>query len=99
MTAATIGRIEMPRGNAIAHRVLKLLSGRLSGKAYPLDGRDRVSIGHGLANDVVLRGAGTRDCAIELELHPDTAPLRVGQGQIELLGRTLGAGEQAVLRA
>jgi type III secretion protein D len=99
MTAATIGRIEMPRGNAIAHRVLKLLSGRLSGKAYPLDGRDRVSIGHGLANDVVLRGAGTRDCAIELELNPDTARLRVLQGQIELLGRTLGAGEQAVLPA
>jgi type III secretion protein D len=99
MTAATIRGIDMPRGTAVAHRVLKLLSGRLSGKAYPLDGRKRVSIGHGLANDVVLRGAGTRDCAIELELNPDTAQLRVLQGQVELLGRTLAAGEQAVLPA
>jgi hypothetical protein len=99
MTTATVGKIEIARGTAVARRVLKLLSGRLAGKAYPLDGRDRVSIGHALANDVVLRGAGTRDCSIELQLNPDTAQLRVLQGQVELLGRTLEAGEQAVLPA
>ena len=44
MTAATIRGIDMPRGTAVAHRVLKLLSGRLSGKAYPLDGRGRVRV-------------------------------------------------------
>ncbi|MCI4592616.1 hypothetical protein MOK15_21400 [Sphingobium sp. BYY-5] len=99
MTTATMGHIASPRGTTISRRVLKLLSGRLSGKAYPLDGRDRISIGHGLANDVVLRGAGTRDCSIELQINPDTAQLRVLQGRVELLGRTLEAGEQAVLPA
>jgi len=97
MTALSLSLVENPRGNAISRRVLKVLSGRLAGKAFPLDGRERLSIGHGLANDVVLRGSGTRNCAVELELNPDTATLRVVEGQAELLGRTLDAGEQAVL--
>lgn len=99
MTAATLSMIDNPRTAAVSRRVLKILSGRLSGKAFPLDGRDRLSIGHGLGNDVVLRGAGTRDCAVEMSLTPDAAQLRVLQGQVELLGRTLAAGEQAVLPA
>lgn len=99
MTAATLSMVDNPRTAAVSRRVLKILSGRLSGKAFPLDGRDRLSIGHGLGNDVVLRGAGTRDCAVELGLTPDAAQLRVLQGQVELLGRTLEAGEQAVLPA
>lgn len=64
MTAATLSMVDNPRTAAVSRRVLKILSGRLSGKAFPLDGRDRLSIGHGLGNDVVLRGAGTRDCAV-----------------------------------
>lgn len=99
MTAATLSMIDNPRTAAVSRRVLKILSGRLSGKAFPLDGRERLSIGHGLGNDVVLRGAGTRDCAVEMSLTPDAAQLRVLQGQVELLGRTLTAGEQAVLPA
>ncbi len=99
MTAATLSQIDNPRTAAVSRRVLKILSGRLSGKAFPLDGRDRISIGHGLANDVVLRGSGTRDCAVELGMTADAAQLRVLQGQVELLGRTMGAGEQAVLPA
>ena len=99
MNAATLSMVDNPRTAAVSRRVLKVLSGRLSGKAFPLDGRDRISIGHGLANDVVLRGTGTRDCALELNLAEDAAQLRVLQGQVELLGRMLEAGSQAVLPA
>lgn len=99
MTAATLRMVDDPGKAVVNRRVLKILSGRLSGKAFPLDGRDRVSIGHGLANDVVLRGVGTRDCSLELSLSADSAQLRVLQGEVELLGRTLAAGDQAVLPA
>lgn len=99
MTAATLRMVDDPSGAVVSRRVLKILSGRLSGKAFPLDGRDRVSIGHGLANDVVLRGMGTRDCSVELSLSADSAQMRVLQGEIELLGRTMAAGDQAVLPA
>lgn len=77
--------------------VLRIVGGRLAGKEYPLATGRRVCIGHGLANDVVLRGAGTRDGAVELRLGDGAAALRVLSGTVELLGRSLGEGEEAVL--
>lgn len=77
--------------------VLRIVGGRLAGKDYPLARDRRVCIGHGLANDVVLRGAGCQGCAVELTLGDGAADLRVLSGQVELLGRTLGAGEEARL--
>lgn len=78
-------------------KVLRIVDGRLKGKEYPLSSGDRLCIGHGLANDVVLRGAGTRNSAIELRLSGDTAAVRVIEGKAELLGRTLCAEDNAVL--
>jgi type III secretion protein D len=77
--------------------VLRLCAGRLSGKEYPLARDRRICIGHGLGNDVVLRGAGCQGIAVELRPGDGSAALRVLSGQIELLGRTLGEGEEAVL--
>ncbi|WP_315760391.1 hypothetical protein [Sphingomonas sp. Y38-1Y] len=77
--------------------VLRIVGGRLAGKDYPLARDRRVCIGHGLANDVVLRGAGCQGCAVELTLGEGSASLRVLSGQAELLGRTLGEGDEARL--
>lgn len=77
--------------------ILRIVGGRLAGKDYPLARDRRVCIGHGLGNDVVLRGAGTRDGAVELRLGEDAAVLRVLSGSVELLGRTFDAGDEAVL--
>lgn len=80
--------------------ILRVLSGRLAGKEYGLSDRT-IRIGHAIANDVVLRGAGTRDCAVDMA--PRTtgghraAQLRVAEGEIECLGRTLTSGEEMIL--
>lgn len=78
-------------------KVLRIVDGRLKGKEFPLSSGNRLCIGHGLANDIVLRGAGTRNSTIELRLSGDTAAVRVIEGEAELLGRTLSAEEDAVL--
>lgn len=80
--------------------ILRVLSGRLAGKEYGLSDRT-IRIGHAIANDVVLRGAGTRDCAVDMAPMTsggrNAAQLRVAEGEIECLGRTLAAGEELVL--
>lgn len=80
-----------------ATHVVRVIGGRLAGKDYPLRGGERLCIGHGLANDIVLRGAGTRGSVVELCRDGDTAMLRVVEGRVELLGRCLEAGEEAQL--
>lgn len=78
--------------------VLRVLGGRLAGKDYPLGPGQRITIGHSLASDVILRGAGTRDASVELRMDEgDGASLHVLGGRVELLGRTLEAGEEAML--
>lgn len=77
--------------------VLRIIGGRLAGKEYPLARDRRICIGHGFGNDVVLRGAGTRDGSIELRLADDAVSLRVLAGSMELLGRTLEQDDDAVL--
>lgn len=79
--------------------VVRIVGGRLAGKDYPLRSGERVCIGHALANDVVLRGAGTRGTVVELRCEGDTAMLRVVEGRAELLGRCLETGEEAQLPA
>lgn len=79
--------------------VVRVVGGRLAGKDYPLRAAERLCIGHALANDVVLRGAGTRGTVVELRRDGDTAMLRVVEGRIELLGRCLQPGEEAQLPA
>ncbi|MET1755798.1 hypothetical protein ABVV53_10060 [Novosphingobium sp. RD2P27] len=79
--------------------VLRIVDGRLAGKEFALENGQRVCIGHGLANDVVLRGSGTRSVVVELRLQGDVASLRVLGGSAELLGRKLGEGDEAQLPA
>ena len=79
--------------------VLRIVDGRLAGKEFVFEAGQRVCIGHALANDVVLRGSGTRNTVVELRLQGDVAHFRVLGGTAELLGRTLAEGEEAQLPA
>lgn len=79
--------------------VLRIVGGRLAGKEYALTSGARLRIGHALASDVVLRGAGTRDACVELRVEADAAVVHVVSGRIELLGRPLEVGEEAMLPA
>lgn len=87
------------RSKSTAATVLRIVDGRLAGKEYPLEQDQRVCVGHALANDVVLRGQGTRGGTVELQLAGDAAHLRVLAGTVELIGRTLGEGDEAMLPA
>lgn len=80
-------------------RVVRIVEGRLAGKEFMLPEHEAVHIGHGFANDMVLRGAGTRDTMLRLQCHGETATLRVLGGKAELLGRTLEEGDEAILPA
>lgn len=82
----------------IAHaEVVRVLTGRLSGKEYAFSQQDRICIGHALANDLVLRGQGTRGTMLELRRNGEAMVLRVLHGRVELLGRPLEEGEEAAL--
>jgi type III secretion protein D len=91
--------LEQPVTAAIPASVLRIVDGRLAGKEFALEDGQRVCIGHALANDVVLRGSGTRNTVVELRLHGEVASLRVLGGTAELLGRSLNEGEEAQLPA
>ena len=84
---------------ARAAYVLRIVDGRLAGKEFALNQGQRVCIGHALANDVVLRGSGTRNTVVELRLQENVARLRVLGGSAELLGRSLAEGEEVQLPA
>jgi type III secretion system YscD/HrpQ family protein len=88
-----------PVAPARAAYVLRIVDGRLAGKEFALEDGQRVCIGHALANDVVLRGSGTRNTVVELRVQDGAASLRVLGGGAELLGRTLAEGEEAQLPA
>ncbi|MCH4891554.1 MULTISPECIES: hypothetical protein [unclassified Sphingomonas] len=89
----------MARADPPAPHIVRILEGRLAGREHPLGMADRLCIGHGLANDIVLRGTGTRDGVIELTRQGDAGAirLRVISGQAELLGRTMGPEDSAQL--
>lgn len=91
--------LEEPVAPARTAYVLRIVDGRLAGKEFALDDGQRVCIGHALANDVVLRGSGTRNTVVELRVQDGAASLRVLGGSAELLGRTLAEGEEAQLPA
>lgn len=80
-----------------SEEVVRVIEGRLSGREYPLGQQDRICIGHALANDMVLRGRGTRDMMLELRRNGDGIVLKVLRGQVDLLGRPLEEGEEAAL--
>lgn len=83
-------RIETP--------VLRILSGRLSGTEQALPVGGTVSIGHAFWHDVVVRDPATKGIAIDLSLNPEgAAQATVLEGEAELLGSTVAAGETAIV--
>lgn len=70
---------------------LRILSRRARGATHALAGP--ISIGHGLANDVVLRDPSTRGLSATLTpLDTGMARLEVSAGQLMLLGATVAPG-------
>ncbi len=82
---------------ATSEILLRVLNGRLEGAEHRLFIGKHIRIGHGFDHDVVLRGAGTKGISIELHLGEDAALIHVKSGQILLLGRPVGIGEEAIL--
>jgi type III secretion protein D len=83
----------------VGNMVLRVLSGRLSGAEHRLHAGKFVRVGHGFDHDIVLRDPSTRGISIELHLGDDVANIRVVAGQVILLGRPVGPGEQVALPA
>jgi type III secretion protein D len=77
--------------------VLRVLNGRLAGAERPLHVGKYLRVGHGLDNDIVLRGQGTSGISLLLDLADDQARVRVTSGEISLLGRPIGVDEEAIL--
>lgn len=77
--------------------VVRVIGGRLSGREHPVVGQERICIGHGLANDIVLRGRDTRDTMLELRRNGGSMALKVLRGRVDLLGRAFEEGEEAAL--
>lgn len=77
--------------------VLRVLNGRLAGAERPLHSGRSLTIGHTLDNDIVLRGKGTKDISIALDIADDQARLKVLTGEIMLLGTPVGVGQEAIL--
>ena len=77
--------------------VLRVLNGRLAGAERPLHIGKYLRVGHGLDNDIVLRGHGTSGISLLLDLADDQARVRVTSGEISLLGRPIGVDEEAIL--
>lgn len=77
--------------------VLRVLNGRLAGAERPLHVGKYLRVGHGLDNDIVLRGQGTTGISLLLDLADDQARVRVTSGQISLLGRPIDVDEEAIL--
>lgn len=79
--------------------ILRVLSGRLRGAEHRLHSGKFVRIGHSFDHDIVLRDASTRGLSLQLHMGSDVATIRVIAGEVGLLGRPLGPGEDASLPA
>ncbi len=77
--------------------VLRVLNGRLAGAERPLHVGKYLRVGHGLDNDIVLRGEGTNGISLLLDLADDQARVKVTSGEIFLLGRPISIDEEAIL--
>ncbi|KQT35017.1 hypothetical protein ASG29_02470 [Sphingomonas sp. Leaf412] len=80
--------------------VLRILNGRLAGTEQALPAGGAVSIGHAFWHDVVVRDPATKGIAIDLSLGAEgAAQATVLEGEAELLGSTVPAGETAIVPA
>lgn len=78
-------------------RVLRVFGGRLDGAEYRVAPGRALRLGHGLDNDIVLRGAGTRGCRLDLGANGDTLSVTLVAGEAHLLGQRLEPGQAIIL--
>ena len=78
---------------------LRVLDGRLAGAEHRLPDGGAVRVGHAFENDIVLRGQATRNLSVELHRDGPSILMKVLSGEVILLGRALGQGEEALLPA
>ena len=81
----------------VAAPVLRILSGRLAGTEKVLPESGAVSIGHQFWHDVVVRDPATKGIAVDLALDGDAAKATVLEGEAEVLGRAVPAGETVIV--
>ncbi len=79
--------------------VLRVYGGRLDGAQFRLPPGRLLTLGHGLDNDIVLRGARTRGSRIELQAEEGHLRLKLLTGEAHLLGQTLEPHKAIVLPA
>lgn len=77
--------------------VLRVLSGRLAGTEKALPETGAVSIGHQFWHDVVVRDPATKGIAVDLALDGEAAKATVLEGEAEVLGRAVPAGETVIV--
>ncbi|WP_379553646.1 SctD/MshK family protein [Qipengyuania sp. DGS5-3] len=77
----------------LAPLTLRVLSGRSVGAEHRLPERRKLLVGHSFENDIVLRDRTTRGCALHIATSGRRGLLEVVSGNIEVLGRSLSAGD------
>lgn len=76
---------------------LVVLEGAQAGASTAIRPGSRLSVGTTLDNDIVLRDAELGGTRVEFEVDKDALQLAVTTGEVDLVGRTLVAGEVAEL--
>ena len=77
--------------------ILRVLDGRLAGAEHKLIAGTTIRIGHGLDNDIVLRGKDTVGKLVEINIRADDIKATVLLGEVVLLGNNLRQGESVIL--
>lgn len=78
-------------------RVLRVFGGRLDGAEYRIAPGRSLRLGHGLDNDIVLRGTGTKGCRLDLGANENTMSVTLVAGEAHLLGQRLEPGQSIIL--
>ncbi|MBX7482755.1 SctD/MshK family protein [Qipengyuania qiaonensis] len=79
--------------------VLRVFGGRLNGAQFTLPPGRLLTLGHGLDNDIVLRGTNTRGCRIELQTEDGRLRISLKAGEAHLLGQALQPDQPLLLPA
>lgn len=84
---------------SVAEPVLRVLNGRLAGTEKQLPtGGGAVTVGHQFWHDVVVRDPATKGIAVDLSVDAEgAATATVLEGEAEVLGRTVPAGESVIV--
>lgn len=77
--------------------ILRVFGGRLDGAEFRLPPDRLLTLGHMLDNDIVLRGADTKGCRLELQEDKERLRVRLVTGEAQLLGQPLEPDRDVVL--